>query len=406
MASSTWDDFHADTTINKFRGRKSINNTSSSSSSLITNIPPTHRKEKTNKTAALANTDEERCPTTIPTTSNAEDEGCPTTIPTTSNADEERCPPTISTTPIDSSKGRETDDASSSNDADSVNNVSTGSSNDITQLPALMPRPSDSGEGDNDFLASAAEFVDEFISYYDDCHSFEAIKIRKGDPEKVCQFFEEIMTLIELGEQFDSLNDQLIAKVSKLKRLLNKESSNVPSRIRHSLEPQNEFIDLITNSFLPPSTWTEVGLKFRGYPLEVSENYLFFDRYIHEQYAVMWKDKNSGQYFLVWNSTSIYEISCEDLILEISGEDVKGDIDKLCSYIGKYRVVGSEEVDETVGIDAPVIDLTTGKNGDNSTEDSKNNNSSLDLPVAVNSIIAAPASFTNSASNSFSAGTN
>ena len=108
----------------------------------------------------------------------------------------------------------------------------------VELMPASSSNQTNSGDSSEvvDGLASAAEFVAEFMSYYDDTHLFAAIKIRKGDPEKVFQFYEEILTLIEMGEQFDCLNDQLLDNVNKLRGLLANESPNVPNRIRHSLE--------------------------------------------------------------------------------------------------------------------------------------------------------------------------
>ena len=104
-----------------------------------------------------------------------------------------------------------------------------------------------------------------------------------------------------------------------------------------------------------PSTWKEVGSIFKGYPLEIFDEFAFFDRYIEEQYAKLWKDENYGLYYLIWNCSSDYRICCEALLLSIPGESIKGDLDNYCALNGNYRP--NPEIDLT--IDEGVVNLTS-----------------------------------------------
>ena len=224
--------------------------------------------------------------------------------------------------------------------------VNSSDPNYVSPNTSADPRSSVS-----DDLALAAEFLPEFLIYYDDSNCFEAIKIRTGDVDKFSQFYELLCTVIDMGEQCDSLTDELINDTHKLKRIINR--SQPTGRVKYPL--YSECIDQVHNKFLPPSTWKEVGSIFKGYPLEIFDKFAFFDRYIEEQNAKLWKDESHGLYYLIWNCSSAYKICCEALLLGISGESIKGDIDNYCALNGNYRP--NPEIDLTT--DEGVVNLTS-----------------------------------------------
>ena len=185
-----------------------------------------------------------------------------------------------------------------------------------------------------DDIISAGAFISEFLDYYSNDLNFEAIPIREGDIEKVLCFTTELEALQDPEDPDAIDNDSyknLLDACYRLKRLLILPPSLTDSAARKQFTLDSNYVDLVNNKFIPPSNWSNIGIHFSGYPLQICEKYVHFDRYFQEQNSTLWKDEN-GKYYLVWGNESIYEISCEVLQWNKSVDEINSGFDLYCKF--------------------------------------------------------------------------